>query len=89
MQTSATFDALVLICERRNKAIAERDEEFNPRRADQSANYFRIVGEIGGLDAALQAFRDAGEPVASAEYLASRPSAERVRPAWLYEDNPN
>ena len=71
MQTTPTFDALVSLVERRNRAIVKRDE-LRGTIAENGPVYCQLVGEITGIQAALEALRDAGEQVASAEYIAAR-----------------
>ena len=75
MQTSLLFDAIVEIAERRNALITERDEYA---AAGLTLNYHSACGEIAGLQKALDLLEAAGQPVASAAYIATVPSAARV-----------
>jgi hypothetical protein len=69
MQTSATFDALVALATRRVEVIAERDEIA--RTEGYGAAWAMACGTVMGLTLALDALKEAGEHVASAEYVAA------------------
>ena len=78
MQTTATFDAIHSLVKRRNSALDTRDEiraELRGpltvnRRKELEIQFWSTVGEITGIQVALEALREAGEHVGSAEYLA-------------------
>ena len=78
MQTTATFDAIHGLVVKRNALLDERDsvrdelrKPMSPqRRTELELEFWHIVGNIAGLGQALEALREAGEHVGSAEYLA-------------------
>ena len=70
MQLSPENTALVKIAEMRNAAIKERDANEG---GGHEWHFER--GKVAGLTHALELLREAGMPVASAEYLAVRQDA--------------
>jgi hypothetical protein len=77
MQTTATFDAIHGLIVKRNALIQDRDAvriilrgSLNSgTRQEREIELWHLVGRIDGIGAALEALREAGESVASAEWL--------------------
>ena len=77
MQTTPTFDAIHTLVQRRNTLLDRRDEVrailrlnvTESTRREREIEYWHIVGIIDGIGQALEALREAGEAVGSAEYL--------------------
>lgn len=51
-------DVIAAITVMRDEWAALRDEEYNPKRADQSAGWFRADGYVKAYDSALALLRD-------------------------------
>ena len=88
MQTTATFDAIVTLVQRRNALLDERDnvrQELRgslseQRRVELNIEFWHTVGIIDGIGQALEALREAGEHVGSAEYFVIYEAQNGVRP---------
>ncbi len=77
MTTTPTFDAIVGLVKRRNTLIEERGlirralrgPCTDQRRKELEIEFWHTVGRIDGIGIALEALREAGEHVGSAEWL--------------------
>lgn len=67
---------LLSMIQKRNELVAERDALLAEHLDDarNAAAYWRVVGELDGLNQGIHAF-DGIEPIASLEYLAVKPAA--------------
>ncbi len=85
MTTTKTFDAIHGLIKLRNGLIEDRGNvrrllrgDLTPqRRAEYEIEFWHIVGRIDGIGTALSALRDAGEAVASAEWLVIEEAAQK------------
>ena len=89
MQTTPTFDAIHGLIVKRNALIEDRGVVRQQlrgaledrRRAEKEIEFWHIVGRIDGINTALEALREAGEHVGSAEYLVIYEAADKRKKA--------
>ena len=84
MQTTPTFDAIHGLIKQRNSLIEDRGivrqqlrgSLDDRRRAEKEIEFWHIVGRIDGINAALEALREAGEKVGAAEWMVIEEAAK-------------